>query len=81
MTRAGVFIVKGGNVLCCYRNGDGYPAGLGCELIDCLDFDNFDLLTLLLKCNLQTMDSIPEDIEYRYIIDLNKRTFTIEKLD
>ena len=81
MTRASVVIKRDDEELFLYKNGDGYPSGLGKDLIEFLDFDNFNLLALLLKCNLQTMDSIPGDIEYKYIIDLNKRTFTIESLD
>lgn len=81
MTRASVVIKRNDEELFLYKNGDGYPSGLGKDLIEFLDFDNFDLFKLLATCELQLEEEIPSDAEYLYTIDLNKRTFTIEKLD
>lgn len=80
MTRASVVIKRNDEELFFYRNGDGYPSGLGKDLIEFLDFDNFDLFKLLTTCELQSEEGIPGDVEYLYTIDLNKRTFTIETL-
>ena len=81
MTSAGVKIINEGKELLLYRNGDGYPSGLGVEILEHLDFDNFDLFKLISECGLMSVESFPDIVEYSYIINLNKRTFTIESLD
>lgn len=81
MTSAGVKIINEGGELLLYRNGDGYPSGLGVEILEHLDFDNFDLFKLITECRLMSIENFPGIVEYLYIINLNKRTFTIEKLD
>ena len=81
MTSAGVKIINEGGELLLYRNGDGYPSGLGVEILEHLDFDNFDLFKIISECRLMSVESFPGIVEYMYTINLNKRTLTIESYD
>ena len=78
MTRAGVIVKRDKEELYFYRHGDGYPSGLGTDLLNCLNFDEFDLFSIISKCCLQSVDSIPGGIEYLYTIDLDNKTFLLD---
>jgi hypothetical protein len=78
MTRAGVIVKRNGDKLYFYRHGDGYPSGLGIDLLNHLNFDEFDLFDIISKCDLQSVDSIPGGIEYLYTIDLNNKIFLLD---
>lgn len=82
MTRACVIIKKSDRELIFYRHCDGYPSGLGTDLMECLVSDpTLTLFNIIEDCGLELTDSIHGDIEYLYTIDFDNKTFTCSKND
>jgi len=88
-TRANVIIKKAGeDEVILYHHHDGYPKGVGQELVRFLSYlPQYLLSTEALSAYIHAQDEAYEehereasDAEYRYVIDLDKMTLTCEHL-